>query len=88
MVTVFNQDQLEYSLEIARFLRESGLLSVEVCPQIGDLGKQLKIAAAKQIDDVIIIGEDEQREQKVTVKNLNTGEQQTMTMRELNEYFI
>jgi len=86
MVTVFSEKQLEYSLEIAKKLREQGL-SVEVCPQLGDLGKQLKIASQKQMDFVIIAGEDEQRDGTVTVKNLKTGEQKLINIENMDNIF-
>ena len=82
MVTIFSQEQLDYSLSIAAFLRNQGLL-VEVIPQVGDVGKQLKIASQKQMAFVIIAGADEQRDGTVTVKNMSTGEQQTVTKEKL-----
>ncbi len=88
LVTVFNKELLDYSLKISKMLRENGL-RVETYPATEDkLSKQIKYADKKGIPYVIIAGENEQREQKVTVKNLKTGEQQTMTISELNEYFI
>lgn len=82
MVTIFSQELLDYSLSIAVFLRTKGFV-IEVCPQIGDVGKQLKIASQKQLAYVIIAGQDEQRDGKVTVKNMSTGTQQTVTKEEL-----
>jgi len=82
MVTIFSQEQLDYALSIATFLRNQGLL-VEVIPQVGDVGKQLKIASQKQMAFVIIAGADEQRDGTLTVKNMTTGEQKTVTKENL-----
>ena len=82
IVTIFSQEQLDYSLSIAGFLRSKELL-VEVMPQIGDIGKQLKIASQKQTTFVIIAGQDEQRDNTVTIKNMGTSEQQTVTKENL-----
>ncbi len=78
LVTIFSQEQLDYSLSIAAFLRAKGFI-VEVIPQVGDVGKQLKIASQKQMAYVLIAGADEQRDNTVTVKNMTTGQQLTVT---------
>jgi len=82
MATIFSQEQLDYALSIAAWLRNNGFI-VEVIPQIGDVGKQLKIASQKQATFVIIAGADEQRDNTVTVKNMATGQQQTVTKKDL-----
>lgn len=82
MVTIFSEEQLDYSLSIASFLRSKNCI-VEVAPQIGDVGKQLKIASQKQISFVIIAGQEEQANNTVTVKNMATGQQQTTTKENL-----
>jgi histidyl-tRNA synthetase len=84
MVTIFSQEQLDYSLSIASFLRSKKLL-VEVVPQIGEVGKQLRVASQKQMNFVIILGQDEQRNGTVTLKNMASGEQQTVTKEKLVE---
>lgn len=84
MVTIFDQEQLNYSLSIAAFLRSKNF-TIEVIPQIGDVGKQLKIASQKQAAFVIIAGQDEQQNNTATVKNMATGQQQTVKKEQLVE---
>jgi histidyl-tRNA synthetase len=86
MVTIFAQDQLDYSLSIAADLRRKKF-NVEVIPQIGDVGKQLKIASQKQASFVIIAGLDEQQNNTVTLKNMASGAQQTTTRETLIDLF-
>lgn len=83
-VTIFAQEQLDYSLSIAAFLRSKNF-TVEVVPQIGDVGKQLKIANQKQATYVIIAGQDEQQNNMITVKNMVTSKQDTVTKEQLVE---
>lgn len=81
-VTIFNDELLDVSLRTASALRQAGI-ATEVSYQTGNLGKQLKIAAARQVDWVIIIGPDEAREGQLTVRNLQTGQEYTSSLPEL-----
>ena len=51
---------------------------VEVYPEPDKLGKQFKYAAAKAIPFAAILGGDEIARGEVTIKNLKTGEQQSV----------
>jgi len=82
LVTIFSPEQLDYALSIASWLRNNNM-SVEVTPHIGDIGKQLKLASQKEIPFVIIAGEDEQKSGTVTLKNMVTGSQETVTKEQL-----
>jgi histidyl-tRNA synthetase len=84
MVTLFAQEQLDYSLSIASFLRSKNF-TVEVIPQIGDVGKQLKIASQKQATFAIIAGQDEQQNNTITLKDMRSGQQQAVTKEQLLE---
>jgi histidyl-tRNA synthetase len=74
MVTMFDQESLAASLQLARALRASGL-SVEVYPEADKLGKQFKYAAARGIRFVTVLGSDERAAGQVTIKNLENSEQ-------------
>ena len=87
LVTVFNIDLLDYSLEISKILRDS-IINVETYPSTNDkLAKQIKYADKKGIPFVIIAGENEQKEGTITVKNLKTGEQQVGKLEDLSYLF-
>jgi histidyl-tRNA synthetase len=77
LVTAFSVELLEPSIELANKLRESGI-NTEVYLEPGEkLDKQIKYADKKGIPYVAILGPDEVKNEKVTLKNLRTGEQKT-----------
>ena len=78
-VTVFNADLAETSLEVASKLRQQGI-NTEVSYQTENLGKQLKLAAAKNIRYAIIIGPDEAENNHLVVRNLESGQEQKLTV--------
>lgn len=88
MMTVFDDLTVDASLSMATRLRQAGL-RVEVYPNPQDpLGKQLQTAGQKQINFAVIIGPDEMAGNQVTVKNLNSGEQQTMAESKVADYLM
>ncbi len=81
LVTIFRESFEEVSISAAQQLRDKGL-NVELYPQSVKLEKQLKYADRKKIPFVVIIGEDEVANGTVIVKNLETGEQKSVTLNE------
>ncbi len=77
MVTIWNVDALPDALALAAGLRSTGL-RVEVYPEADKLGRQFKYAASRAIPFVTVVGDAEQANGQVTIKNLATGEQQTV----------
>lgn len=77
LVTVWNEDAIKDSLKLAGELRAEGL-RVLVYPEADKLGKQFKYADSIKIPFVCVLGESELAEGKVTLKNLQTGEQETI----------
>ena len=67
--------------KIASALRENGL-KVQVDFENKKLAKKFKYADKLNINYVIVIGEDEIKNNVVTVKNMITGEQNTVTLEE------
>jgi histidyl-tRNA synthetase len=68
-VTVFSPDLMVKSYQIATLLRQAGF-SVEV-DQTGDkLGKQFRLADARQARFVLVIGPDEQKSDTISIKRL------------------
>jgi histidyl-tRNA synthetase len=74
LVTIFSEETIGESLKLARELRSGGL-RVSVYPEPDKIGKQIKYADQINVPYVCIIGETELAENKVTLKNLRTGEQ-------------
>lgn len=83
LVTIFSTELLENSIKIAKILRENNI-NTEIYPDpTTKLEKQLKYADKKQIPYVVIIGQDEVKNNYVTLKNLKTKEQRQVTMNEV-----
>ena len=77
LVAVFDDETVPESLRLAAELRGSGV-RVEVYPEPDKLGKQMKYAAAKMIPFAAILGGDELARGEVTIKNLQTGAQESV----------
>jgi histidyl-tRNA synthetase len=84
LVTVFNRDLIGASIRVANALRAADI-NTELALDADGLGKQLKYAAAKSIPFAVIIGPDEAAAQKVTLRDLSSGEQTVVSEGELAE---
>lgn len=82
MFTNFGTVEAAKSLEIIKQLRANGI-SAEIYPDPAKMKKQMGRADALGISFVAIIGETEIAENKVTLKNMTTGEQQSLSVEEL-----
>ena len=82
MITNLGKDLLNYSLNICKMLRENNI-PTEIYLTTSKLKKQLQYANNKKIPFVIIIGEDEKKEKKVTVKNMISGNQKLVEMNKI-----
>jgi histidyl-tRNA synthetase len=78
----FGEQETAYSLPIINKVRAQGI-RVEIFPDAAKMKKQMSYANAKQIPFVALAGESEINEGKVTLKNMETGEQQMLTIDEL-----
>ncbi len=74
----------EKALEIAKTLRLAKI-STEVFPTVDKLGKQFKVAEQKQIPFVIVVGENEIKENKFMLKNMQSGEQSLLDVEEIKK---
>lgn len=81
VIPVSTQD-VTYALQVARCMRSHGL-QTEVDVTGHGIGPGLKLATKKHIRLALIVGEDEQRANSVTVRNLETGEEQTSNIETL-----
>jgi histidyl-tRNA synthetase len=77
LVTVFDENSLPVSLQMAASLRQSGL-KVACYPEPIKIGKQFKYADRMGMKIAIIIGPDEQVKNLAAVKDLRTGQQETV----------
>lgn len=81
MVTVFEGFE-QTALSAAQKLRKNGV-SVEVFPGVEKLGKQFKLADQKSIPFAVIVGEQEVANNQLQLKNLQSGEQQQLTLEQV-----
>ncbi len=82
LVTIFDQNSLPRSLEVTNQLRQASI-KTELYPTFDKLGKQFKLADQKQIPFVIVIGEAELKQNQVTLKNMQTGDQQLLSIEDV-----
>ncbi|GHU94290.1 histidine--tRNA ligase [Bacteroidia bacterium] len=74
-------------LQVAAQLRSSGI-ATEIYPERRKLQKQFEYANKRGIPYVVVIGENEMQQQKVNVKNMQTGEQQLLTQQALLQFLL
>ena len=82
MFTNFGAAEAAESMKLMRRLRAEGI-SAEIYPDAAKMKKQMGRADALGIPYVAIIGESELSDGKVTLKNMASGEQTTLTPDEL-----
>ena len=80
----FGQQETAYCLPIVAQVRAAGIRA-ELYPDSAKMKKQMSYANAKQIPFVVLAGESEIAAGKVTLKNMETGEQLLLTPQELIE---
>ncbi len=78
----FGEKETAYCLPIINKVRTEGI-HAEIYPDAAKMKKQMSYANAKQIPFVALAGENEMEEGKITLKNMETGEQQLVTPEEL-----
>jgi histidyl-tRNA synthetase len=78
----FGEKETAYCLPVAAKARQAGIRT-EVFPDAAKMKKQMAYANAKQIPFVALAGENEISQGKLTLKNMETGEQQLLAPDEL-----
>jgi len=78
----FGEKEAAYCLPFVSASRAAGIRT-EIFPDAAKMKKQMSYANAKQIPFVALAGENEMSEGKVTLKNMETGEQHLVSSEEL-----
>ena len=78
----FGEKETAYCLPHINKVRAQGIRA-EIYPDAAKMKKQMSYANAKQIPFVVLAGENEMAEGKLTLKNMETGEQQLLTVDEV-----
>jgi histidyl-tRNA synthetase len=86
LIVNFGADELKYNLSVLEKLHKSGI-SAEIYPDYAKMKKQLAYADSKKIPFVILAGEDEIKNNEITLKNMQTGEQKKINIDKLGSIF-
>ncbi|MBI2465560.1 histidine--tRNA ligase [Candidatus Shapirobacteria bacterium] len=82
LVSIFSPELQNESIKLANLLRKDNVNTL-LYPIADKLGKQFKYASDKNIPFVAVIGPDEAKNNQVTLKNMSTGEQKTISPADL-----
>ena len=81
VIVISMTNDYEYPAKVAATLRENGI-KAQVNFEDQKLGKKFKYADSIKVEYAIIIGDDEVKSNKLSLKNMKTGEQQTVDVEE------
>lgn len=82
----FGEKEADYLLPLVTQLRREGI-SCELYPEAAKMKKQLSYADSNHIPYVAMVGENEMKEGKIGLKNMLSGEQQSVTLQEMLQEF-
>ncbi len=82
LVANFDQKAQKATLNAVKILREIGI-KTELYPALEKVGKQLKYADQNGYQYILLIGEEETKNQTVTIKNMKTGNQKNININEI-----
>ncbi len=82
MFVNFGEREASYCLPVLRKLRKKGI-NAEIFPENAKMKKQMNYANKKEIPFVVLAGESEMESGKFTLKNMETGEQRSVSGEEL-----
>lgn len=85
MFTNFGEQEKIASMKAIKELRKNGI-SAEIYPDCAKMKKQFSYADTLSIPFVAIIGENELQSDKITLKEMATGTQQSLSIEELISY--
>jgi histidyl-tRNA synthetase len=85
LIVNFGQNETSYALKILDKLRSLKVRS-ELFPDAVKLKKQMSYADSKKIPYIIIAGEDEIKNNSITIKIMSSGEQMKIGLKEIDEF--
>jgi histidyl-tRNA synthetase len=81
----FGEAETEYGLKVLRILRDMNIRA-ELYPDQISLKKQMSYANSKKIPFILMAGENEINNNCIKVKNMSSGEQKAISMKELKKF--
>lgn len=88
LVTIFSSDLKQQSFNCSMLLRSSGVQTELYLDENAKMEKQLKYADQKGIPYVVIIGPDEASKDMVTLRNMKTRDQKTVSANKLSSFIL
>jgi histidyl-tRNA synthetase len=82
VICVFDKNSMKDYINIQTILREAGV-STEIYPGESKLKKQMEYANKIKSPAVILYGENEIKSGKPTIRNLSSGEEKSIEIKEL-----
>ena len=82
MIANFGNATADFCLRLLHSIRQHGIAAIYY-PEEVKMKKQFEYADALNIPYVVIIGEDEMKQEKVSVKSMKTGEQEMLSIHQL-----
>ncbi len=82
----FGVEEEAYIFKLAMQLRKKGI-NTEVYPDAAKMKKQMKYADSKGIPMVVMIGSEELKNNRLSLKNMQSGEQEQLSVEQLLERF-
>ena len=79
-VLCMGSDQVAYSVRVLTELRDAGIVAVPYLDANKKFKNQIEFADKINADFSVIVGEDERISETVSVKNMRSGEQQTLNL--------
>ncbi|MBA4323012.1 MAG: histidine--tRNA ligase, partial [Odoribacter sp.] len=86
MIVNFGENELKYNLNILGIIHKLGI-TAEIFPEPAKIKKQMAYADSKKITCVLMAGEDEIKNNEVSVRNMLTGEQKKIGVTNLESFF-
>jgi histidyl-tRNA synthetase len=86
LIINFGEEDEKYALKALSKLRANNIAS-EIYPDTAKIKKQMNYTNARGIPFVIMAGESERIDQKYTLKNMESGEQQLLSLEEIINLF-
>jgi histidyl-tRNA synthetase len=82
MFVNFGETEEKYSLHLLDHIRKRGI-NAEIYPEAAKIKKQMAYADARKIPFVAMVGSEEMKNKKISLKNMLTGDQHNVSLEEM-----
>jgi len=87
LFTNFGEKECAYCLPILQQVRNAGI-SAEIYPEAAKIKKQMSYANTRKVEFVVIAGETELATNSITLKNMTSGDQKSLSTEELISHLL